>query len=103
MLRVPPQLASLGAAKVEKARNAFNQLLNEMAGENLIAQITAEGKTQLIADAIQDVIYYGSIGSLWEAYAAVEHIKLTPEMAPYLTEERKAEFKNKLIEVISKL
>lgn len=100
---VPPHLIPFGAAKVNKARQAFETVINELAGENLIAQITAAGKTQLISDAVREVVYYGSIGSLWEAYAAVERIKITPEMAPFLTEERKAAFKNRLIEEISKL
>lgn len=103
MSLVPPQFIIIGAAKVQKARDGFNKLINDLAGENLIAQITAAGKTKLIADAVKDVIYYGSQGSLWEAYVATEKIEITPEMAPFLTEARRQEFKNKLIEIISTL
>jgi len=102
-LNIPPHLVIIGAAKVAKAREGFTMLINQVAGENLIAQITAAGKTKLIADAVKDVVYYGNSGSLWEAYIAVEKIKLTPEMAPFLTEDRKQAFKNKLVEIISSL
>ena len=100
---VPPNYMQIGAAKVEKAQSGFRKLIKEMAGENLVAQITAAGKTKLISDAVKDVIYYGDQGSLWEVYAAVERIKITPEMAPFLTEDRKQEFKNKIIQLISSL
>jgi hypothetical protein len=67
-LNIPPHLAIIGASKVAKAREGFTTLINQVAGENLIAQITAAGKTKLIADAVKDVVYYGnfwiSLGSL---------------------------------------
>jgi hypothetical protein len=100
---VPPQYIIIGASKVQKARDGFNMLINNLAGENLVAQITATGKTRLISDAVKDVLYYGNSGSLWEAFVAVERIKITPEMAPFLTEARKNEFKNKIVELISTL
>ena len=102
-LNIPPQLAIIGASKVAKAKSEFDKLVNEVAGENIIAQITAAGKTKLIADALRDVAYYGSQGSLWEVYISVEKIKLTPEMAPFLTEERRQAFKNRIIAIISSL
>jgi len=102
-LNIPPHLRIIGVAKVEKARNAFNKLINEIAGENVIAQITAAGKTKLIADALRDVMFYGSTGSLWEVYVAISKIKITPEMAPFLTETRRQDFKNRIIEEIGKL
>jgi hypothetical protein len=103
MSLVPQQYIIIGSQKVQKARDGFSKLINDMAGENLVAQITAAGKTKLISDAVKDVLYYGNAGSLWEAYVAVEKIQLTPEMAPYLTLTRKHEFKNKLVELISSL
>jgi antitoxin (DNA-binding transcriptional repressor) of toxin-antitoxin stability system len=102
-LDIPPHLVIIGAAKVAKAKAEFSKLVDEVAGENIIAQITAAGKTKLIADALKDVAYYGSQGSLWEVYVAVERIKLTPEMAPFLTEERRQNFKNRIITIISSL
>lgn len=102
-LNIPPYLVIYGAAKIKKAQDGFNQIISEFGGENVIAQITAQGKTKLIGDAVRDVIYYGSTGSLWEAYKAVEDIQITPEMAPYLTEARKMEFKNRLIQILSSL
>ena len=100
---VPPQYIIIGATKVQKAKDGFNQLINEFGGENIIAQITAAGKTKLISDAVSDVVKYGSIGSLWEAYIAVERINITPEMAPFLTDARRKEFKNRIIDIISGL
>jgi len=102
-LNIPPHLAIIGAAKVAKAKSEFNKLVDEVAGENIIAQITAAGKTKLIADALRDVAYYGSQGSLWEVYVAVEKVQLTPEMSPFLTEERRQNFKNRIISIISSL
>jgi hypothetical protein len=101
MSLVPTQYIIIGASKVAKAREGFNVLINNLAGENLVAQITAAGKTRLISDAVKDVLYYGNSGSLWEAFVAVEKIVITPEMAPYLTEARKNEFK--IVELISSL
>ena len=103
MSLVPPQYIIIGAAKVAKARDGFNKLISELAGENLVAQITAAGKTKLISDAVKDVLYYGNSGSLWEAFIATERIVITPEMAPYLTEQKKNEFKNRLVALISSL
>lgn len=100
---VPPQYIAIGAAKVQKAQQLFITLINNFAGENVVAQITAAGKTKLISDAVRDVIYYGNQGSLFEAYVACEKVILTPEMAPFLTEDRKKEFKNSLIQLLSQL
>ena len=100
---IPPQLVAIGAAKVAKAKEEFSKLVDEVAGENIIAQITAAGKTKLIADALKDVAYYGSQGSLWEVFYAVEKVQITPEMAPFLTEERRQRFKNRIIQILSSL
>lgn len=102
-LNIPAYLTAIGSTKVKQAQQLFADLIVTFAGENVIAQITSAGKTKLISDAVKDVLYYGSQGSLIEAYIATEQIKLTIEMAPYLTEERRQEFKNKLIEILSKL
>lgn len=102
-LNIPPYLVIIGASKVAKAKSEFDKLVNDVAGENIIAQITAAGKTKLLADALKDVAYYGSQGSLWEVYSAIEKVNITPEMAPFLTEERRQNFKNKIIAIISSL
>lgn len=100
---VPPQYIIIGAAKVAKARAAFDDLVNKFAGENVVAGITAAGKTKILSDAFEDVARYGSQGSLWEAYVALENIKITPEMAPFFTEDRKQELKNQLVQIIANL
>lgn len=100
---VPPQFIPIGSAKVAKAQQLFQQIVQDFAGENLIAQITAAGKTKLIQDAVAEVLFYGNAGSLYEAYIAVERIKFTPEMAPFLDGSRKGEFKDRLIQALSSL
>jgi hypothetical protein len=100
---LPPELIEIGASKVAAAITAFNQLIQTFAGANVILQITASGKTELIGNAVKDVIYWGSTGSLWEAYKAAEAIQVTPDMAPFITEEIKQEFKNQIIQIISNL
>lgn len=99
----PDYLVQIGAEKIAKAQKEFNKLVAQFAGANVVQQITAQGKTELIGDAVRDIMYWGQTGSLWEAYKAVEKIKITPEMAPFLTEEKKQEFKNKLIQILSSL
>ena len=101
--QVPPQYISVGAAIITKAQAGFAELISEFGGANVIAQITQAGKTKLIADAVKDVIYYGNQGSLWEAYSACEKIKVTPEMAPFITEDRKQQFKNRIIQILGTL
>lgn len=102
-INIPPHLVIFGAQKVARAKAEFDKMMNEFAGENVIAQITAANKTRLIADAVRDVIYYGNQGSLWEAYVSAEKVVITPEMAPFLTEERRQAFKNRLVQIISSL
>lgn len=99
----PAYLVQIGAAKIQKAQVAFNTLVLEFAGANVIQQITAAGKTGLIGEAVRDVMYWGQTGSLWEAYKAVEKIEITPEMAPFLTEQTRQDFKNKLIQILASL
>ena len=102
-LNIPSHLRIIGETKVAQAKASFDKLINEFGGENVIAQITAAGKTKLIADAMRDVMFYGSTGSLWEVYVAASKVVITPEMAPFLTEERRQAFKNRIIEEIGKL
>lgn len=103
MSSIPPHLKIIGEQKVAKAKEAFDKMIREYAGENIIKQITAAGKTKLISDALKEVYYYGSTGSLWEAYHALSKVKVTPEMAPFLTKEKIQEFKNRLIQEIGNL
>lgn len=91
---------------VNIATNALNQwksLVIAVAAENIAMGITASGKTKLIADTLAPVALYGNTGSLWEAYSALSSIKITPEMAPYITEARVQWMKNELITILSSL
>jgi hypothetical protein len=103
MTDIPQIYLDQASTKIAKAQAAFALLVNTLAGANVIMQITKAGKTKLIADAVKDIVYYGNQGSLYECFSAVERVKITPEMAPFLTEETKQHFKNKLVEIISSL
>lgn len=90
-------------AIVSAAQAAWINIVKTVAAENLALGITQSGKTQLIADACNQVMVYGSSGSLWLAYNELNNIKITPEMAPYLTEDRIQWMRNQLIQAISSL
>lgn len=88
---------------VNNAINAWHNLVVTVAAENIAMGITQQKKTKLIADAMIPVMLYGSTGSLWQAYEALDAIKITSDMAPFITEERRVWMKNELIAIISSL
>jgi len=88
---------------VNNAMNAWHNLVVTVAAENIALGITQSGKTKLISDALFPVMVYGTSGSLWEAYIELGKVKITPEMAPYITEERIEWMKNQLIQTIANL
>ena len=90
-------------AIVQAAQSAWTGMVQQFAAENIAMGITQAGKTQLISDALQEVMVYGSMGSLWQAYAALSNVKVTPEMAPFLTEARIDYMRNVMIQAISNL
>lgn len=71
--------------------------------ENLAIGIKGSGKTKLIADAMKEVSFYASTGSLYEVYDALEKVVITTEMAPFLTEGRKQYLKNRIISILNSL
>lgn len=85
------------------ARNAWINLVMEVAAENIAMGITAQGKTKMIADTLMPVMMYGNTGSLWEAYNALNEIVITQDMYPYITEARREWMKNQLIQIIASL
>lgn len=88
---------------VSNAQKQWAMLVAGFAAENIAMGITQAGKTLLVSDALYEVAVYGSQGSLWQAYNALSKVKVTPEMAPFLTEARIQWMKNKMIEAISAL
>lgn len=100
---LPEYLLVIGSGKASKAQIEFGKLVQRYAGANMIKGITASGKTQKVSEAVERVLFWGSQGSLWEAYKAASHVVITPEMAPFLTEEIRMEFKNELVRIISTL
>jgi len=91
------------AAIILAAQVAFNNLVIAFGAENVILGITASGKTGLIAQALQQVMYYGTTGSLWEALNALNQVIVTEEMAPFLTVSRINWMKNQLSQAIAEL
>ena len=85
------------------AQVAWAGMVAQFAAENIAMGITQANKTQLIASALQEVLTYGATGSLWQAYAALSNVVVTPEMAPFLTEDRIQWMKNQMIQAISSL
>src|ERR1700677_3606386 len=79
---------------VTNAINAWKTLVIVVAAENIAMGITASGKTKLISDTLGPIVMYGQMGSLWEAYNALNEIEVTPEMSPYITEDRIVWMKN---------
>ena len=89
--------------KVIKAIESANDLIRQFAAENIAMGITQAGKTKLIADILKDVFYYAQTGSLYECIAAIDAIVILPEYAPFITEERKTDLKNKVLDVLADL
>lgn len=100
---IPQQSYNRCLQIVTNAQKQWAQLVAGFAAENIAMGITQEGKTLLISKALYEVAVYGSQGSLWQAYDALSRVDITPEMAPFITEERIQWMKNKMIESISNL
>lgn len=102
-LNLPPSTLAYLVSKYEKAVSGFQAEVKIFVAENLALGITNSGKVKLISDTLKDVNYYGSTGSLYQALEALNKVKVTPEMAPYLTEDRLNYLKNRLIAILSGL
>lgn len=91
------------ASKAVKAQAEWQILEIAFIAENIAMGITQLGKTKLIADTFEKVMIYGQAGSLWEALNAIDAIVITPEMAPFVTQDRVNWFKNQLQQAIASL
>lgn len=90
-------------AKVYKAVSSSNNLIKQFAAENIMLGITQAGKTKLIADTFKEVFYYAQTGSLYECLSSLDAIVITPEMSPFLTEARRTDLRNKLLNLLANL
>lgn len=88
---------------INNAITAWHNLVVTVAAENVCMGISQLNKTKFIADTLMPVMMYGSTGSLWEAYHALDAIVITPDMDPFITQDRVNWMKNQLIEIISTL
>lgn len=100
---IPDYQYQKAQASVIKAIDSWRNLVITIAAENVAMGITQQQKTKLVADTFLPVMMYGQSGSLWEAYHALDAIKITPQMAPFITEERRNWVKNQIIQIISTL
>jgi hypothetical protein len=100
---IPQQSYDMCVSIVTAAQLAWVQMVTQFAAENIAMGITQAGKTSLIGNALQQVNTYGSVGSLWEAYAALSYVIITPEMAPFITADRINWMRNQLIQAIGNL
>lgn len=88
---------------VRQAQTAWVGMVSQFAAENIAMGITQAGMTLAVSDALQEVNMYGSTGSLWQAYAALSKVVVTPGMAPFLTAARIEWMRNQLVQAISGL
>ena len=75
------------------------QLTLDFAAENIELGITQLGKTKKVADELQQMYYYLSVFSLYEAIQEIERLKVVgfdPADAPFLTDARMDTFKAKI-------
>lgn len=100
---IPQPVFNECAGIVSLALNYWQQMIITFAAENIAMGITQAGKTQLISDALYQVSVYGSQGSLWQAYNALSEVVVTPEMAPFLTQDRISWMRNSMITIIAML
>ena len=100
---IPQAAYNQCVAIVVAAQTAWTRMVTQFAAENIAMGITQANKTALIGNALQQVNAYGSVGSLWQAYGALSQVVITPDMAPFLTEDRIQWMKNQLILAISSL
>jgi hypothetical protein len=96
-------LLALGAAGAVPSYQGFQHLAFCFVAENIAMGITDTNKGPLIAGALEQVMVYGQYGALWEATDALGAVVLTPEMIPFLTQNRINWMKNQIQEIISNL
>lgn len=94
---------TLADKKVKKAIKGVNSIINKFCAENIVMGINQANKTKLVADEFKDVIYYAQTGSLYEALSALDLVVITPEMSPFLTEARRTELRDKLLNFLANL
>src|SRR5579871_4960733 len=85
---IPAPILAEAKVLLAAAQAAFMQLVAEFTAENYCMGVTQSGKSKLIADALINVYYYGTAGALWLAYQELGNLVITPEMAPFLTQDR---------------
>lgn len=103
MNNIPKLYYTMGGAVAQKAIAGFNEMMSEYVGGNIAAQITKAGKTELIGETLKEVTYWGSVASLYQVLKELERIKITPQMAPFFTENTKQEMKNRIVQILSSL
>lgn len=86
-------------AKVQGYKKFSSNVMDEFIVENIVLGITQQGKTRLVGETMKDLTYWLERCSMNEALAEIENIKsrITPEMAPFITEARMNVFRDKIL------
>jgi hypothetical protein len=87
---------------IQKAQATWILMVAEFAAENLALGITSDQALKVSA-ALNEVMFYGSEGSLHLAYEALSRVQVTDDMVPFLTADRIQWMRNKMIQVMSSL
>ena len=75
-----------------------NNLMNDFISENIAMGITQAGKTKVVGEALKDLDFWLSCGSLYVVLAEIETLKqnLDPAWVPFITATRMTNFANKI-------
>ena len=94
---------AVNAAGISPPATGFQFLAFCFVAENIAMGITNTDKGPIIAQALQGVMVYGQYGALWEASDCLSQMIVTPEMAPFLTQDRVNWLKNQIQQIIAGL
>jgi hypothetical protein len=80
------------------ARTFGQSLIDDFSTENVLLGITQSGKTGIIGDALRDINFWITTGSLFEVLKVIAELKLNlnTEWEPFITLERLTMVENKI-------
>jgi hypothetical protein len=94
-----PQL-TIVSTRIAQAMNFGRSLIIRYASENVLMGITASGKTKAVADCLQQLSYYISSGSLYQAISQIDTLisdGLDESLSPFITEARLNTYKAMIV------
>lgn len=80
------------------AKKFGEDLINQFVAENILMGITQAGKTEVVGEALKDLSFWITQGSLYVALVELERLKVAmdPTWAPYITYDILNAFENKI-------